>query len=88
VLKTLAENLWAVHSNLFDYAAARPEASATAAKRYDEVFTATVYDVCSLGEAGVRLDRRERQSVTHSGHLDGQSRDALNRSAAKCTARH
>jgi taurine dioxygenase len=43
-LKTLAENLWAVHSNLFDYAAARPDASAAAAKRYDEVFTATAYE--------------------------------------------
>jgi len=43
-LKTLAENLWAVHSNLFDYAAARPQASAAAVKQYEEVFTATVYE--------------------------------------------
>jgi taurine dioxygenase len=43
-LKTLAENLWAVHSNLFDYAAARPQASAAAVKRYEEVFTSTVYE--------------------------------------------
>jgi taurine dioxygenase len=43
-LKTLAENLWAVHSNLFDYAAARPQASAAAVKHYEEVFTATVYE--------------------------------------------
>jgi alpha-ketoglutarate-dependent sulfate ester dioxygenase len=43
-LKTLAENLWAVHSNLYDYAAARPQASAAAKKRYEEVFTATVYE--------------------------------------------
>jgi alpha-ketoglutarate-dependent sulfate ester dioxygenase len=43
-LKTLAENLWAVHSNLFDYAATRPQASAAAVKHYEEVFTATVYE--------------------------------------------
>jgi alpha-ketoglutarate-dependent taurine dioxygenase len=43
-LKTLAENLWAAHSNLFDYAAARPQASAAAVKRYEDVFTSTVYE--------------------------------------------
>ena len=43
-LKTLAENLWAVHSNLYDYAAVRPHASAAAAKLYEEVFTSTVYE--------------------------------------------
>jgi alpha-ketoglutarate-dependent taurine dioxygenase len=43
-LKALAENLWAVHSNLYDYAAARPQASAAAVKQYEEVFTATVYE--------------------------------------------
>jgi taurine dioxygenase len=43
-LKTLAENLWAVHSNLYDYAVARPLASAAATKRYEEIFTSTVYE--------------------------------------------
>jgi alpha-ketoglutarate-dependent sulfate ester dioxygenase len=43
-LKTLAEGLWAVHSNLYDYAAARPQASAAATKQYEEVFTSTVYE--------------------------------------------
>jgi alpha-ketoglutarate-dependent taurine dioxygenase len=43
-LKSLAENLWAVHSNLYDYAAAKPEASAAAAKYYDEFFISTVYE--------------------------------------------
>jgi alpha-ketoglutarate-dependent sulfate ester dioxygenase len=41
-LKTLAENLWAVHSNLYDYAAARPHASAAAVQRYEEAFISTV----------------------------------------------
>ncbi len=43
-LKTLAENLWAVHSNLYDYAALRPQASAAAIRRYEDVFTSTVYE--------------------------------------------
>jgi alpha-ketoglutarate-dependent taurine dioxygenase len=43
-LKTLAENLWAVHSNLYDYAAARPQASGAAIRQFEEVFTSTVYE--------------------------------------------
>lgn len=43
-LKNFADNLWAVHSNLFDYAAARPQASKAAAKQYEEVFASTVYE--------------------------------------------
>src|SRR5579864_4723222 len=43
-LKTLADSLWAVHSNLFDYAAVRPQASEGAVKQYEEVFTSTVYE--------------------------------------------
>jgi len=43
-LKTLAEGLWATHSNLYDYAAAKPAASEEAAKRYREVFASTVYE--------------------------------------------
>jgi taurine dioxygenase len=43
-LKTLAESLWAVHSNLYGYAAARPQASAAATKQYEEIFTSTVYE--------------------------------------------
>jgi alpha-ketoglutarate-dependent sulfate ester dioxygenase len=43
-LKTLAENLWAVHSNLYDYAAVRPQASVAAVRHYEDVFTSTVYE--------------------------------------------
>jgi alpha-ketoglutarate-dependent sulfate ester dioxygenase len=43
-LKALAERLWTVHSNLYDYAAARPHASAAAIKQYEEVFASTVYE--------------------------------------------
>jgi taurine dioxygenase len=43
-LKALAESLWAIHSNLYDYAAMRPEASVAAAKYYEEFFISSVYE--------------------------------------------
>ena len=43
-LKSLADQLWAVHSNLYDYAGTRPNASGEAVRHYREVFTATVYE--------------------------------------------
>lgn len=43
-LKLLVEGLWAIHSNDYDYAAARPRASAEEAEHYDKVFTSTVYE--------------------------------------------
>jgi alpha-ketoglutarate-dependent taurine dioxygenase len=43
-LKTFAESLWAVHSNLYDYAAVKPQATAAAARHFEEVFTSTVYE--------------------------------------------
>ncbi|URI06143.1 TauD/TfdA family dioxygenase [Aquincola tertiaricarbonis] len=38
-LKTLADQLWAVHSNHYDYAATRIEPDAHGARKYQEVFT-------------------------------------------------
>ena len=38
-LKTLAENLWAVHGNDYDYAATRVTPDAHGAKHYQEIFT-------------------------------------------------
>jgi alpha-ketoglutarate-dependent sulfate ester dioxygenase len=43
-LKELAERLWAVHSNEYDYAAVRPRATAAEAEHYDKVFTSTIYE--------------------------------------------
>ena len=43
-LKALADNLRAVHTNAYDYAASRPEASATQIQRHREVFASTVYE--------------------------------------------
>lgn len=43
-LKQLAENLWAVHSNEYDYAARKLNASAEALQRYNQYFTSTLYE--------------------------------------------
>ncbi|MEI9992083.1 MAG: TauD/TfdA family dioxygenase [Rhizomicrobium sp.] len=43
-LRDLADKLWAVHSNAYDYAAARPDASADRLKHHANVFASTVYE--------------------------------------------
>jgi taurine dioxygenase len=43
-LRDLADQLWALHSNAYDYAGTKPNASPEATKRYFEVFTSTVYE--------------------------------------------
>jgi taurine dioxygenase len=43
-LQRLADSLWATHSNLYDYAAVRPDADAEQLRQYHEVFTSTVYE--------------------------------------------
>jgi len=43
-LKLLADTLWAVHSNVYDYAAVRPRATADERKHFEEVFTSTIYE--------------------------------------------
>ncbi|WP_027168298.1 TauD/TfdA family dioxygenase [Mesorhizobium sp. WSM3224] len=43
-LKLLADNLWALHSNAYDYAAVRPRASNAEKKHFEEVFTSTIYE--------------------------------------------
>jgi alpha-ketoglutarate-dependent taurine dioxygenase len=44
VLRGLADQLWALHSNVYDYAAARPNATARQVQRYETVFKSTVYE--------------------------------------------
>jgi len=79
-LKTLAESLWAIHSNLYDYAALKPEASVAAAKHYEEFFISTVYEtehplvrVLPSGERSLVLGYFFRRFVglsqSDSGHL-------------------
>jgi alpha-ketoglutarate-dependent taurine dioxygenase len=43
-LKLLAENLWAVHSNKYDYAAQRPKATDAERQHYRDVFASTNYE--------------------------------------------
>ena len=43
-LRGLADELWAVHSNAYDYAAARSRATDADRKHFEEVFTGTIYE--------------------------------------------
>lgn len=43
-LKLLADSLWAVHSNAYDYAAVRPHATTDDKQVYNATFTKTVYE--------------------------------------------
>lgn len=43
-LRLIADTLWAVHSNLYDYAAVQQDASDEALQRYRQVFASTVYE--------------------------------------------
>jgi len=43
-LKATAEQLWATHSNAYDYAAQRPYATQADRRHYEEVFASTVFE--------------------------------------------
>jgi alpha-ketoglutarate-dependent sulfate ester dioxygenase len=43
-LQRLADELWAVHSNAYDYAAVRSRATDADKKHFEEVFTGTIYE--------------------------------------------
>ncbi|MBF8755282.1 TauD/TfdA dioxygenase family protein [Pseudomonas guariconensis] len=43
-LRELADKLWAVHSNEYDYAGTKPDVDPTKLERYRQVFTSTVYE--------------------------------------------
>ncbi|MBS7597587.1 TauD/TfdA family dioxygenase [Pseudomonas sp. RC2C2] len=43
-LRALADQLWAVHSNEYDYAAAKPDVSLEQLENYRKIFTSTVYE--------------------------------------------
>ena len=43
-LRDLADKLWALHSNVYDYVGGRPNVSEAGRRRYDEVFTRTVFE--------------------------------------------
>ncbi|AZE86944.1 TauD/TfdA dioxygenase family protein [Pseudomonas orientalis] len=43
-LRALADNLWAIHSNEYDYAALKPDVAVERLEEYRKVFTSTVYE--------------------------------------------
>ena len=43
-LRALADTLWAVHSNEYDYAARKPDVSVEKLEEYRKIFTSTVYE--------------------------------------------
>jgi len=43
-LREIADDLWAVHSNAYDYSVRAPKSKPTALRKYFEVFTSTVYE--------------------------------------------
>ncbi|MDR0278230.1 MAG: TauD/TfdA family dioxygenase [Paucimonas sp.] len=43
-LRELADQLWAVHSNEYDYAGTKPDVDPAKLERYRQVFTSTVYE--------------------------------------------
>src|SRR5215470_1604445 len=44
VLRGVADQLWALHANAYDYAAIRPNATARQVQRYENVFKSTIYE--------------------------------------------
>src|SRR5215475_10743413 len=44
VLRGLADQLWALHSNVYDYGGTRPSATARQVQRYENVFKSTIYE--------------------------------------------
>ena len=73
-LRSLADQLWAVHSNLYDYAANRPRASTADREIYEKVFTSTVFETehplvhvhPETGERSLILGNFVRRIIGHS----------------------
>ncbi|MCS4064361.1 TauD/TfdA family dioxygenase [Pseudomonas putida] len=82
-LRELADKLWAVHSNEYDYASIKPDVDPAKLERYRKVFTSTVYETEHpvvrvhpiSGERALQLGhfvkRIKGYSVADSQHLFG-----------------
>jgi taurine dioxygenase len=91
VLRGLADQLWALHSNVYDYAATRPNATARQVQRYENVFKSTVYETEHpvvqvhplTGERAIILGYFVRKllgvSSAASGHLFAMLQDHVTR---------
>src|SRR5215472_660943 len=91
VLRGLADQLWALHSNAYDYAATRPSATARQVQRYETVFKSTVYETEHpvvqvhplTGERAIILGSFVRKflgvSASDSAHLFAMLQDHVTR---------
>ncbi len=91
VLRGLAEQLWALHSNVYDYGATRPNATAKQVQRYETVFKSTIYETEHpvvqvhplTGERAIILGYFARKllnvSSADSGHLFAMLQDHVTR---------
>jgi alpha-ketoglutarate-dependent sulfate ester dioxygenase len=91
VLRGLADQLWALHSNVYDYAATRPNATARQVERYETVFKSTRYETEHpvvqvhplTGERAIILGYFARKflgvSSADSGHLFAMMQDHVTR---------
>jgi alkyl sulfatase len=91
VLRGLADQLWALHANAYDYAATRPNATARQVQRYETVFKSTIYETEHpvvqvhplTGERAIVLGYFVRRllgvSAADSGHLFAMLQDHVTR---------
>jgi alpha-ketoglutarate-dependent taurine dioxygenase len=91
LLRDLADQLWALHSNGYDYAARRPNATARQVQRYETVFKSMVYETEHpvvqvhplTGERAIILGYFVRKllgvSSADSGHLFAMLQDHVTR---------
>jgi taurine dioxygenase len=87
VLRGLADKLWALHSNAYDYGAARPTATAQQVQRYETVFKSTVYETKhpvvqvhpQTGERAIMLAEIERRFAELIGREPRKLRGARHR---------
>jgi len=90
-LRSLADQLWALHSNVYDYGASRPNATARQVQLYESVFKSTVYETEHpvvqvhplTGERAIILGYFVRKllgvSSADSGHLFAMLQDHVTR---------
>jgi len=90
-VRGLADQLWALHSNAYDYGATRPNATARQVQRYETVFKSTIYETEHpvvqvhplTGERAIILGYFVRKllgvSSADSGHLFAMLQDHVTR---------